>query len=184
VAIMEKALEVDPLSPIVNHYLAEAYLNAGRTDDALKHAESLLDMHPQMRVALELKGWCIGIKGDWKKAVEIFEEVHRLTKHPLKGITALGYAYARLGETEKALECLRKIKQRQVEEPAIILDADLAVIWWSLGEKDKAFHHLFQCIEKRMGPVAILIDHPLFKIMRDDPRYTLLKEKLNLAEYI
>ena len=163
VDIMEKALQVDPLSPIVNQSLADAYLNAGRTDDALKQVESLLDMYPQMRVALELKGWCIGVKGDWKKAAEIFEEVHRLIKHPLKGLAPLGCAYAQLGETEKALECIRKIEQRQVEEPGVVLDADLAMIWWSLGEKDKAFHHLFQCVEKRMGPVAILIDHPMFK---------------------
>ena len=183
VDIMEKALQVDPLCPIVNQFLAEAYFNAGRTDDALKQVEWLLDMYPHMRITLELKGWCIGVKGDWKKAAEIFEEVHRSIKHPLKGLAPLGCAYAQLGEDEKALECIRKIEQRQVEEPGVVLDADLAMIWWSLGEKDKAFHHLFQCVEKRMGPVAILIDHPLFKETADDPRYQLLKEKLNLAEY-
>jgi adenylate cyclase len=184
VDIMEKAFQVDPLSPIVNHFLAEVYHNAGRTDDALKQVESVLDMHPHMRIALELKGWCIGVKGDWKKAVEIFEEVHRLTKHPLKGLTPLGCAYAQLGETEKAMECIHKIEQRQLEEPGVVLDADLAMIWWSLGDKDKAFHHIFQCVEKRMGPVALLIEHPMYKGMSDDPRYQLLKEKLDLVEYI
>ena len=183
VDILEKALEVDPLSPIINQFLADAYFNAGRTDDALKLAEWLLDMHPQMRISLQLKGWCIGMKGDWKKASEIFEEVHRLTKHPLKGLTPLGCAYARLGETEKAFECIRKIEQRQNEDPEVVLDADLAMIWWSLGEKDKTFHHLFQGVEKRMGPIAILIDHPMFKELSSDPRYRQLKEKLNLAEY-
>jgi adenylate cyclase len=69
-----------------------------------------------------------------------------------------------------------------VEEPGTVLDIDLAMIWWSLGDKDKAFHYLFQCVEKRMGVVAILIDHPMFKGMADDTRYHLLKKKLNLAE--
>jgi tetratricopeptide (TPR) repeat protein len=183
VDIMEKALQVDPLSPMVNKSLADAYLNAGRADDALKQVEWLLDIHPQMRVALELKGWCVGVQGDWKQAAEIFEEVHRLIKHPLKGLTPLGCAYAKSGEVEKALECIRKIEQWQVEEPGVVLDADLAMIWLSLGEKDKAFHHLFQCVEKRMGPVAIIIEHPMFKVATDDPRYQLLKEKLNLVEY-
>lgn len=182
VDIMEKALKVDPLSPMVNHYLAEAYLNAGRIDDALKRAESLLDMYPHMRIALELKGWCAGAKGDWKKAAEIFEEVHRTIKHPLKGVTALGCAYAKLGESEKALECIRKIEQRQVEDPGVVLDADLAMIWWALGEKDKTFEKLFNCVEKRLGPIAIMIDHPLFKDASADPRYQLLKERLNLGE--
>ncbi len=183
VDIMEKAFQVDPLSPVINHFLAEVYHNVGRTDDALKQVESVLEMYPNMRIALELKGWCVGVKGDWKKAAEIFEEVHRLTKHPLKGLTPLGCAYAQLGETKKALECIRKIEQRQIEEPGLVLDADLAMIWWSLRDKDKSFHHVFQCVEKRMGPVALLIEHPMYKGMSDDPRYQLLKEKLNLVEY-
>lgn len=182
VKIMEKAFQIDPLSPIINQFLADTYMNVGRIDDALKQIESLLDIHPEMRVALETKGWCIGQTGDWKKAAEIFEEVHRLSGHPLKGVTPLGCAYANLGETEKAMECIRKLEQRQAEEPGIILDADLAMIWWFLGDKDKTFHHLFQCVEKRMGPVVILIDYVLFEGMSDDPRYRLLKEKMNLVE--
>jgi adenylate cyclase len=183
VEIMEKALRVDPVSPIVNQYLADAYINAERNDDALRQVERLLDLYPNMRVGLELKAWCYGRKGEWKKAAEIFEEVHQIINHPLKGLAPLGYAYAQLGEFEKALECIRKINQRQVEEPGLVLDIDLAMIWWSLGDKDKAFHHLFQCVEKKMGVVAILIDHPMFTEASYDPRYQLLKEKLNLVEY-
>ncbi|MBK8983510.1 MAG: tetratricopeptide repeat protein [Ignavibacteria bacterium] len=133
VDIMKKALKADPLSPIVNKALTDAYMITGRTDDALKQAESLLDMHPQMRIAMELKGWCIGAKGDWKKALEIFEEVHRSVKHPLKGLAPMACAYAKLGEREKALECIRKIEQWQAEEPGVVVDADLAMIWISLG---------------------------------------------------
>jgi adenylate cyclase len=184
VEIMEKALEVDPISPIVNQYLADAYLNVGRTDDAIKQVDRLLDLYPNMRVGLEAKGWCTGIKGDWKKAVEIFEEVHRLIKNPLKGLAPLGCAYGYSGEVEKALDCIGKIGQRQVEEPGIVVDIDLAMIWWSLGERDKTFHYLFQCIEKKMGVVAILIDHPMFNKLSDDPRYHLLKKKLNLIEHL
>ena len=166
---------------MVHKSLADAYLIAGRADDALKQAELLLDIHPQMRIALELKGWCYGAKGDWKKAAEIFEEVHRSIKHPLKGLAPLGCAFANSGEVEKALECIRKIEQRQAEEPEVVVDADLAMIWLSLGETDRAFHHLFQCVEKRMGPVAIIIEHPTFKVPRYDSRFQLLKEKLNLV---
>jgi TolB-like protein/Tfp pilus assembly protein PilF len=183
VDIMEKALQADPLSPMVHKSLADAYLMAGRADDALKQAELLLDIHPQMRIALELKGWCYGAKGDWKNAIEIFEEVHLLIKHPLKGLAPLGCAYANSGETDKALKCISKIEQWQAEEPGVVVDADLAMVWLSLGEMDRAFHHLFQCVEKKIGPVAIIIEHPMFKVPADDPRFKSLKEKLNLSEH-
>lgn len=180
IAIMEKALEADPLSPIVNKSLVDAYLIAGRPDDALRQAELLLDINPQMRAALELKGWCIGAKGDWKKAAEIFEEVRLAINHPLKGFTPLGCAYANSGETDKALGCIAKIEEWQTSEPGIVVDADLAMIWLSLGELDRAFYHLFRCVEKGIGPVAIIIEHPAFKVPRNDPRFHLLKQKLKL----
>lgn len=183
VETMEKALNLDPISPIINQSLADAYLNAGRVDEALKRAELMLEMYPRMRAAVELTGWCMGMKGDWKKAVEIFEEVHRMVNHPLKAVTPLAYAYAQLGEEEKAREYVSKIKQRQIEEPRVVLDADLAIIHWALGEKDKAFEYLNNCVEKRLSPVVILVDHPFFKDMPNDPRYKLLKEKLKTEGY-
>jgi len=181
VAIMERALQADPVSPIINQYLSDAYLNLGRTDDALKQIDRLLELHPNMRSAMEAKGWCVGSKGDWKKAVEIFEENHRILKNPLKGLAPLGYAYGKCGENEKALDCIRKIEQRQKEEPETVLDLDLAMIWWSLGDKDKAIHYLFQCIEKRMGVVAVIIDHPMFRGIEEDRRYGELKRRLGLG---
>jgi TolB-like protein/Tfp pilus assembly protein PilF len=181
VHIMEKALEADPLSPIVNHYLGEAYLSAGRPDDAIRQVDRLLDLYPDMRIALQLKGWCLGVKGDWEAAARLFEEVQKLTGHPLKGVTALGCAYAKLGKREKALECLNKIEQRQIEDPTVVLDADMAMIWWSMGGKDNTFDYLFRCVEKRLGPIAILIEHPIFFELSEDPRFKLLKEQLNLA---
>lgn len=184
VDIMEKAFQVDPLSVIVNKSLTDAYLNAGRTDDSLRQAELLLNLYPQMPVAMELRGWSIGVRGNWKEAAEIFEDVHLACKHTLRGLFPLGCAYANSGQTDKALECIRKIEQWQIEEPGIVLDADLAMIWLSLGDNDKGFQYLFKCVEKRMGPVAMIMEFPMFKVPHDDPRYKLLREKLNLIEYL
>ncbi len=185
VDIMEQAFKVDPLSMLVNKFLADAYLFAGRTDDSLRQAEALLEIYPGMGVALELKGWSVGVRGDWRKAAELFAESRRANlNHPLKGQFSLGCAYANSGQTEKALECIDKIHQWQREEPEIVLDADLAMIWFSLGDLDKGFHHLNECVDKGIGPAAIIMEHHMFKVPKDDVRYRLLKEKLNLGEYI
>lgn len=183
VEVMETAFKQDPLSPVVNKALVDAYLNASQVDEADEQAELFLDLYPQMGVAQELTGWCAGAKGNWKLASEIFEEVHRVHhKNPLKGLFPLGCAYANSGEVAKALACIAKIEERQAAEPNVVLDADLAMIWSLLGDKDKAFHYLFQCVEKKMGPVAIIINHPMFRVPHDDPRYQKLKEKLNLLK--
>ncbi|HET9434969.1 MAG TPA: tetratricopeptide repeat protein, partial [Chitinophagaceae bacterium] len=153
VKILEKALEIDPLSTVINNYLGEAYAMAGRFDDAYHIAEKQLEINPKMRLAIEMKGWVTGMKGDWEKAAELFQEVHRLANHPLKSLAPLGYAYARLGQKEKALEIISKLEQRQSQEPDMVLDGDLLMVWWALEDKykiykEKIIHYLGNCINK------------------------------------
>ena len=180
VEVLEEAEQLDPLSPIIIQTLGSMYIFAERFDDAIKQADKLLEINPQMRICIEMKAWCIGLKGDWKEALKLFEEVHRLTNHPLKGLNGLGYAYAVLGEREKALECIRKMEQRQIDEPDSVIDGDLAGVWFSLGDWDKTFYYLNQCIDKRIGPVSYFLEYPPYKEFKKDPRYKLLKERLNV----
>ena len=104
VETLEDAEKIDPLSPVISQTLGNMYLFAGRYDEAIVQADKMLDLNPTMRISIEMKGWATGMKGDWEAALVFFEEVHRLTNHPLKGLIGLGFAYARLGQEEKALE--------------------------------------------------------------------------------
>ena len=181
VKIMEEAIRIDPLSPIINQALGNTYIFAERYDDAIKQADKMLEINPQMRNSLELKAWGTGLKGDWNQALEIFKEIHRLTNHPLKGLMGLGYAYARIGMTQEAMECIEKLEQRQKEDPNSVIDADLVGIWFALGNKDKTFYHINQCIQKRMAPVNYFLEYPVFKGLKNDARYMDLKTKMNLT---
>ena len=111
------------------------------------------------------------MKGDWEKALPMFEEVHRLTNHPLKGLMGLAVTYAKLGRNDDVMECIRKMEQRQREEPDSVIDADLAAAWFSIGNYDKTFYHLQQCIEKRVGPVNFFLEYPAYDGIKNDPRY-------------
>lgn len=178
VSILEEAEAMDPLSPIVSQTLGNMYVFAGKYDQAIAQADKLLEMDPNMRVAIEMKGWATAMKGDWHEALEIFQELHRLTNHPLKGLTGLGYSYAQLGEREKALECIRKMEQRQQAEPDSVIDSDLASVWFALGDLDKVFYYLNQCVDKRMGPVSYFLEYPGYEEIKKDPRYHKLQERI------
>jgi adenylate cyclase len=180
IKIMEEAVEIDPLSPVINHYLGNAYLFNERYDDAIRQAEKVLEMHPQMRICIELKGWATGLKGDWEQALKLFQEVHRLTNHPLKGLSGVGFAYAKLGQQEKAMECIRKIEQRQIEEPDAVVDGDLMGIWFALGNMDKVFYYMNRYVERRIAPITYFLQYPAFKKLREDPRYQELKKKIGV----
>ncbi len=180
VQTLEEAERIDPLSPIILEQLGNMYIFAGRYDDAIRQADKLLKMHPEMRIMIEMKGWATGMKGDWQAALELFEEVQRLTNHPLKGWMGAGFAYGRLGMKEKALEVIRKMEQRQIEEPGAVIDADLAAVWFTLGNLDKTFYYLNQCVDKRMGPVSYFLEYPAYKEIKSDPRYEELKKRMNI----
>lgn len=182
VKILEKALEIDPLSTVINNYLGEAYAMAERYDDAYRMAEKQLEINPKMRVAIEMKGWCTGMKGDWEKAVEYFEEVHRLANDPLKSLAPLGHAYARLGEKEKALDIISKLEYRQTQEPDMVLDGDLLMVWWALENrfksyKEKVVHHLSKCLEKGLDTMHYYVEYPMMNGLKEYPEVMALLEK-------
>jgi TolB-like protein/class 3 adenylate cyclase/tetratricopeptide (TPR) repeat protein len=178
VELLEEAQRVDPLSPVIVQSLGNMYIFNEQFDDAIRQADKLLEMHPQMRAAIELKGWATGMKGDWNAARTLFEEVHRLTNHPLKGLMGLGFAYGKLGMETEAYDVIRKMEQRQSEEPGAVIDADLAAAWFGLNNLDKTFYYLEQCVEKRMGPVNYFLEYPVYKGIKQDPRFEKLKNRM------
>ena len=173
-----EAEKLDPLSPVIMQSLGNMYVINNLYDEAIAQADKIIYLHPRMRAAIESKGWATGMKGDWSAALPLFEEVHRLTNHPLKGLMGLSFAYGKLGQTEKTMECIRKMEQRQQEEPNAVIDADLASAWYALGNLDKTFYHLEQCIIKRMGPVIFFMEYPILRGIKDDPRYKQLLQKM------
>jgi adenylate cyclase len=180
VQVLEEAEQLDPMSPAIIHSLGSTYMFTDQYDEAIAQAEKLLEVHPKMRIAIELKAWGIGVKGDWETALKLFEEVHRLTGHPLKGLLGMGVAFGRLGQRENAMECIHRMEQRQAEEPDSVIDADLAGVWFMLGDIDKTFYYLNRCIDKRMGPVNYFLEYPLYRELKKDPRYEDLKKRIGL----
>jgi len=182
VEMLEEAEKIDPLSPVVTQTLGNMYLFAGRYDEAIVQADKMLDLNPTMRIAIEMKGWSNGMKGDWEAALGFFEEVHRLTNHPLKGLIGLGFAYARLGQEDKALEVIRKMEQRQEQEPGSVIDPELAAVWFALGNLDKAFYYLGRAVDKGIGPISYFLEYPQYKSAKKDPRYKELLRKQGFGE--
>ena len=182
VKILEKALEIDPLSTVVNNYLGEAYIMANRYDEAYHIAEKQLEINPTMRVAIESKGWCVGLKGDWRKALELFQEVHRLANHPLKGLAPIGYAYAKIGQQQKAMEIISKLEQRQKDEPDTAMDGDLFMVWWALEDREKVFHYLSNCINKGLNSIYYYLEHPSMIGIKDDPKVMELLQRTTSRE--
>jgi hypothetical protein len=96
------------------------------------------------------------------------------------GLMPMGYAYGMLGRKEEAMECIRKIEQRQKEDANAVVDSDLVGVWFGMGEYDKVFYHIDKVIEKRTAPIGFFLEYPPFKKLKSDARFAEMKKKAGL----
>ncbi|HUR31244.1 MAG TPA: tetratricopeptide repeat protein [Saprospiraceae bacterium] len=181
---MEQALVLDPLSLSLMCNLAIAYACAGRFDEALGTYDHVIELDHNFRMAFEGKGMVYLALGDFEQAIVNLEKYQKMIGHPLKGVSALGHAYAAAGYTDKALECLDKLKQRQIAEPNVILHMDYVFLYCGFKEFDKAFDYLDKTYEQRVGiachGMIFCVRYPLLKDLKADPRFSQMLMKMGL----
>lgn len=164
------ALHLDPLSPSIATYLAEAYFYAGRKNEALDQYNKVLERYPNHKRALEFKARILSTSGDLDAAHEIWKKIKSLSVKSDHGITGLGIYYAESGQVEKALEIIERIKIREQREPNITFANDYAFLYTELGETEKAIDAIEQCFEARSGVFTITL-HPIFDPLRKHERF-------------
>ncbi len=175
------AVELNPLSPLTNSMLGDAYRNAGRFAEAIEVYTKILQADPQYRHVLYAMGWAQWELGETEIAEKTFLKAQSLTKSDDKGLTQLGYIYAKTGREDKARDCLNKIIDRSKREKDTNLEVDLAIIYTGLGE----FDHAFECLEKAFkekhgGLLFIRSIH--WKEIEKDPRMDDLLKRMKIKQ--
>ncbi|MBL4578774.1 MAG: tetratricopeptide repeat protein [Flavobacteriales bacterium] len=179
VAEAELAVQLDPLSTPNMFVLGNAYFFIEQYKNADEQFDKILDLDPQFRAALEWKGWVSLGQGNIPAALRYFKKYQKLTGSPLKGHAGLGYTYALAGKTDKALQSIEKVKERERVEKDISVTVDLAVIYAGLKDYNKVFYYLERAAAERFALVFIKA-HPLWKEVRKDPRFNKLMKKMGL----
>jgi adenylate cyclase len=176
----KEAHKLDPLSLTINMQLGSAYYYLYRFDEAINQYEKTLELDPTFRSALYGLAWINLTKGDPEKAIELIKKAQQLAGNDLKGVTVLGYAYARAGMKEKTEECIEKLNTRKTLDMQTNLNMDLATIYLGLNELDKVFHFLNLAYEDRSGGLIYINSSPEWLQIKSDQRYTDLINKMGL----
>lgn len=175
------AAELNPLSPLTNSILGDAYRNSGRFAEAIDIYSKISQADPQYRTSVYGLGWSYWELGETENAEKTFMKAQNMTSADDKGITQLGYIYAKTGRIEKANECLRKLLEREKREKDTSLSVDHAIIYSGLGEFDKAFEYLEKAFREKQGGL-LFIRSIHWKELNVDPRMTSLLKRMNLFE--
>lgn len=177
------AYELDPLAlPVIND-LGLFHLLTGNDSEALYWHEMALELSPSLWLAEYFKCAVFIKQGDWKKVLNISEDMENIMKSPSYFYGNLGIALAGLGRKKEAEETLRMLEERRAE--LRVLSFDRGVVQLRLGDLDGAldsFESSVQEMDLRLpylhffhGDVEGFLEHP---------RYTELMKTINLAPYI
>jgi TolB-like protein/Tfp pilus assembly protein PilF len=172
----KRAVELDPLSLVINADLGMNYYYARRYDEAIAQLRKTLEMDPGYYYAHVNLGQALAAKRAFDEAIEEYQKARALNDDPFV-LALLGHAYASLGNKTEALKILDQLKQLSRER--YVSAVSFAIVYLALGDKQQALRWLEQSYEDRAGAdIGWIRVDPLLDPLRDDPRFEALAEKI------
>jgi TolB-like protein/DNA-binding winged helix-turn-helix (wHTH) protein/Flp pilus assembly protein TadD len=172
IMLSEQAVALDPLN--ANSYSGLGYLlyAAGRYNEAQAALQKTLDLNPQATYFHLTRGKILIAEGKPQQALaEIEKEPSDVTK-----FTGQALAYYALGREQDSNDALAAL----IAKYDTLAAYQIAQVYAYRGEYDKSFEWLDHAYEQRDPGLPEIKTNPLFKNLRNDPRYTELLKKMRL----
>ncbi len=177
---IERALDLDPLSLIINANAGFRYYCARQYDQALDHYRKTLEMDPSFPVIHGYMGLAYESKGMYEQAVAEFQTASALATGIREYPAALAHAYAASGRRREAHQILTELLARSRREH--VPSYSIAVVYVGLGDHDRAFAWLARAYRERSGSLSYLKVDPRLDSLRSDPRFKDLMGRVGLPE--
>jgi len=176
IAEEKRALELDPVSPIINADLGTVYTLARRYDEAIAQLRDTVEMNPQFYGGHRCLGWALELKGATGEAIAEYHKAFELSDDPMM-LAMLAHAEASIGQQNQARQILGQLTE---EAKARYVPAyAFAVIYLALGEKDQALNWLEKAARDHDGFYMNLIKvEPFLDPLRGDPRFETLVSRI------
>lgn len=172
---LSQAKELDPLSSSINTDVAFAYYLGNQFDKAIEQLEKTLKLSPDFPNALNHLGMNQVAVRKFAEAMINFEKAKQFSDGRA-GTAELVWGNGFAGNKEKARELLAEIRKNEKISPF-----DLAVIYTSLGEKEKALEYLEEAYQKRDPLLVPIKVYPPFESLRQESKFIELLKKMNLV---
>jgi eukaryotic-like serine/threonine-protein kinase len=179
VARVARALELDPLSLIINTNVAWAYYFARQYDRAIEQFKRTIEMDLGYAVAHMRLGQTYIQKGMLEQAVAEFRKAVALSPESTEILAGLAHACAVSGNTREAGEILQKLSTLPSDQ--YVSPYDLAVAHAGLGQNARALDLLEKGFGERANMVFIKVE-PRLDGLRAEPRFQAILRKMNLAD--
>jgi TolB-like protein/Flp pilus assembly protein TadD len=179
-AIIERkrALELDPVNPLLSSALGEAFYQNREFDRAIQQNSRSLQLDPSYAIALVNIGRAYEMKGMHLQARSAFGKVLAIAPDDPAILALVGHEYALSGDKQKALQTISHLQQLSAHSyvPTIYV----ALVYTGLHDLDHAFEWLDKASKERCEYLVYLPSEPLADPLRNDPRFPQLLKQLGL----
>ena len=121
IAQMRKAREIDPLSLITNALEGQAFLYAGEYDLAIGSLDKLFEIDPNFWVGHIQLSRIFTQQGNFDAAIAEAEKARQFSGGNSESISLAGFAEAKAGRPEKALDAVSTLKAMEAKGPDYLL---------------------------------------------------------------
>ena len=174
----KRALDFDPLSPIMNVSVGLTFYRERQYDQAIQEEQKALELDPNFITTYAWLGRAYVQKSVYKEGIAAFEKALAISPGNTNALSDLGHGYAAAGrraEAQKVLDKLDELSKQKYVSPT-----GVAMIYAGLEDKDKAFEWLEKAYGERAFSLASYIKDPMFDPLRSDPRFADLLRRMNL----
>ena len=175
---IQRAHELDPLSPIISTAVGRILYFARRFEEAIDQCSQTLELNPQFAVTYFDLAVAYALKGRYAEAASAAKKFGALSQNQELTKVALAVVYGMSGERGKAVELVNALiesaKNRYVS-PYI-----LALGHVHLGDLNRVIELLEEGYVQRESKLVYLLCEPAWDPLRDDPRFQDLLRRMNL----
>ena len=173
----KRAIELDPLSPVINTDLGYTLINARRYDEAIVQLRKTLEIDPTFYYAHYTLGMALQLKGDLPNAIAEYTKAQRLTDNNLLARVLLAVTKAQSGDKNAAVQMLAELEE--LSRNRYVSAYSRALLYLSLKNPEEAIRWLEKGITNHEGrPLTWIKVDPLLDPLRGDPRFEALVQKV------
>jgi TolB-like protein/Tfp pilus assembly protein PilF len=172
---IEKAERLDPLAPVICSFAVGIYLAADRIDNAIDAGNRIVQIDPNYVYVEPDLANAYREKGDFQKAIELYEKAQATTHFPSAG---LAITYAKMGRREDARRILEQLIEKSRQQ--YVAGDMIATVYAALGEKDEAFRWLDRAFDEHSASMVSFTSYPEFRPLRSDPRFVDLLRRIGI----
>ena len=158
----EAAIALDPLSAIVHHQAAGAFIAAGQGDEGMEQFREVQRLNPNFLSVYESRSWVYRFQGKYVESIHDLQIVFRADSRSLAEVNKLMPAYLSGGPAGYYRLCLRL--HQLYPHPSFYMARD----YMALGDRDTALAKLDGAHRNHDFESLWLLQDPTFRPLRSD----------------